>query len=75
MVEYGNGVGQVSGAGGGSGGGGGVGVGGGGPTDLGATAMDFVSDSAHRILALPPEMLLLIVVAILVGLVVLKRAF
>jgi hypothetical protein len=75
MVEYGNAVGQGSEIGGGAGGGGGSIVGGGGPTDLGATVADFVSDSAHKIMALPPEGLLLLVVIVLAGLVVLKRAF
>ena len=76
MVEYGNAVGQVSEQGGGAGGGsGGSIVGGGGPADLGATVADFVSDSANRIMALPPEGLLLLVVIVLASLVVLKRAF
>jgi hypothetical protein len=74
MVEYGHGVGQVSGQAGGGGGGGG-GLGGGGPVDLGASVSNFVSDSVDRIAALPPEMLLLLVVVIFAGLIVLRRAF
>jgi hypothetical protein len=71
MVEYGHGVGQVSGQ---SGGGAGTG-GGGSTTDLGASVSGFISDSVDRIAALPPEMLLLLVVLIFAGLIVLKRAF
>lgn len=68
MVEYGHGVGQVSGAGGGGGQRGGSG-------DVGAQAVELVSDTVDRIAALPPEMLLVLAVVILAGLVVLKRAF
>jgi hypothetical protein len=75
MVEYGNAVGQGSETGGNAGGGGGSIVGGGGSADLGATMADFVSDSADKIMALPPEGLLILVVVVLAGLVVLKRAF
>jgi hypothetical protein len=67
MVEYGNGVGQVAGGSGGK-----VGTGGG---DLGAQFVNFVTDSVDRISALPPETLLLIAVVVIVGLVVLRRAF
>ncbi len=67
MVEYGNAVGQGSGL-GGSGGGGGS-------TDVGAAVANFVSDAAHRISALPPEMLILIIVGIFAGLLILRRAF
>jgi hypothetical protein len=74
MVEYGHGVGQVSGQSGG-GGGGGTGLGNGGPTDIGASVSGFISDSVDRIAALPPEMLLLLVVLVFAGLIVLKRAF
>jgi len=67
MVEYGQGVGQATGvAGGGSGGG---------STDVGASAIGFVNDVADQIAALPPEGLLLLVVAIFVGLIFLRRAF
>jgi hypothetical protein len=67
MVEYGNGIGQVAGRAGGNGGGG--------TADLGAGASAFVSDAMHQISTMPPEMLLLIVVLILAGLFVLRRAF
>jgi hypothetical protein len=67
MVEYGNGVGQVSGrAGGGSGGG---------STDIGASLGQFVNDSAHTISTMPPAALLAGVVIIFLGLMVLKRVF
>ncbi len=69
MVEYGHGVGQVSGAGGGGGGQRG------GSGDVGAQAVELVTDTVDRIAALPPEMLLVLAVVILAGLVVLKRAF
>lgn len=68
MVEYGNGVGQVSGVGGGGGQPGGSG-------DVGAQAFELVTNTVDRIAALPPEMLVLLAVVILAGLVVLKRAF
>ncbi len=67
MVEYGQGIGQVSGQ-GGSGGQGGGG-------DMGAAAADFVSSAVDRVAALPPEGLLLLALAILAGLFILKRAF
>ena len=69
MVEYGNGVGQGTGAVSGSGGGGGGGG------DWGAAIGQFATDTADTVSAMPPAQLLLIVVAILLGLVVLKRAF
>jgi hypothetical protein len=68
MVEYGNAVDQGSGA---VGGGDRVGSGG---ADLGAGAVNFVNDTVHNVQALPPEMLLLLVVVIFAGLYVLKRA-
>jgi hypothetical protein len=68
MVEYGNAVDQ-----GGRAVGGGGSVGGGG-ADLGAGAVNFVNDTVRNVQALPPEMLLLLAVAILAGLYVLKRA-
>jgi len=70
MVEYGNAVDQGSRA---AGGGGGSSVGGGG-ADLGAGAVNFVTDTVHNVQALPPEMLVLLAVVILAGLYVLKRA-
>lgn len=68
MVEYGQGVGQATGAGGAIGGGGGS-------QDLGAGAADFVNKAVNTISSLPPETLLVIVVVILLGLIVLRRAF
>ena len=68
MVEYGNAVDQGSRA-----VGGGERVGGGG-ADLGAGAVNFMNDTVHNVQALPPEMLLLLVVVIFAGLYVLKRA-
>ncbi len=70
MVEYGAGVGEVSGQ-----AGGGAGVGGGGGGDVGAATMRSLGDAVDKIAALPPEMLLLGAILILAGLVVLKRAF
>jgi hypothetical protein len=67
VVEYGNGVGQATGAGGGGGGGG--------HTDVGAQIGRFINDSVDTIAALPPELLLAGIVAIFLGLVILKRAF
>jgi hypothetical protein len=67
MVEYGQGVGQATGtAGGGQAGG---------STDVGASAAAFVSDTVNTISALPPEALLALVVAVFLGLIVLRRAF
>ena len=65
MVEYGNGIGQVSGQGGG----------GGGQLDLGASIGNFVTDSAHTFQSLPLAGQIAVVVIFLVGLVVLRRAF
>ena len=68
MVEYGNGVGQGAGqAGGGSGGGQSL--------DAGAAMGQFVTDSVNTISAMPPAALLAGLVVILVGLMLLKRAF
>lgn len=67
MVEYGQAVGQASGAGGHATGGG--------TQDLGAGAVAFVSNTVHTISALPPETLLAIAVVIIVGLLFLRRAF
>jgi hypothetical protein len=72
MIEYGHAVGEGTGPGAGAGGGSGLG---GGPTDIGASAVDFVSNAVDRIAALPPEMLLLLGAVVLVGLIVLRRAF
>ena len=69
MVEYGNGVSGVAGqvAGGSSGGGRAV--------DLGASASQFITDSAHTLSTLPPAALLGLVVVVFLGLFFLKRAF
>ena len=66
MAEYGQAVGQVSGQGGG---------GGGGPQDIGGAAMDFVTHAVDRVSALPVETQVIIVVLLLLGLIVLRRAF
>lgn len=69
MVEYGRTVGEgTEAAGGGSGGSGGV-------TDVGASAIGAAADAIDRVASLPPEMLLLLAVVVLVGFVVLRRAF
>jgi hypothetical protein len=66
MVEYGNGIGQVSGK---------VGSGaGGGHGDIGAALGQFITDSVHKISALPPTTLVAIVAIVFIGLVVLRRA-
>jgi hypothetical protein len=70
MLEYGNDVGQ--GAGRVTGGGGG---GGGGSTDMSAQIGRAFNDSVHTLSTMPPAALLGIVVAIVIGLWVLKRAF
>ena len=66
MLEYGNGVGQGAGR---------TGGGGGGSTDMSAQIGQAVNDSIHTLSTLPPAALLGIVVAVIVGLWVLKRAF
>jgi hypothetical protein len=68
MLEYGNGVGQVSGRAGGGGSGGGT-------VDFGGQVGQAFSDAVHTVSALPPSTILLIVVLIVVGLVILRRAF
>jgi hypothetical protein len=67
MLEYGQGVGQATGAGGQATGGG--------SQDLGAGAAAFVSNTIHTVSALPPEQLVALVVVMLVGMVFLRRAF
>ncbi len=69
MVEYGNGVGTVTGVANGAGGGGG------GSMDVGAAASQFVNDATHTISTLPPEALVAIVIAVFLGLIVLRKAF
>lgn len=70
MVEYGNGVGQVAGqVTGGSSGGGGQTV------DMGASVSHFITTSMHTISTMPPAYLVVGVVVVLLGLMLLKRAF
>lgn len=69
MVEYGNGVsgvaGQVS---------GGAGTGGR-SVDVGASASQFINDSVHTLSTMPPAALLALLVVVVLGLLMLKRAF
>jgi hypothetical protein len=65
MVEYGHGVGEVGGRAGGGGGSG---------TDVGAGLANMITDSVDRVAALPPETLVLLLVLVLAGLVILRRA-
>ena len=68
MLEYGNGVGQGAGqAGGGSSGGQSL--------DVGASMGQFVTDSVNTLSTMPPAALLAGFVVIVIGLVMLKRAF
>ena len=72
MVEYGNGIshggaGQVPGGGGGA-----VGSG---PVDVGASVGHWVSSTVATVSAMPPLELLAIAAAIVVGLIILRRAF
>ena len=68
MVEYGNGIGQTTGTTGGSGGGGAQ-------MDAGAALGNFVDNAASTISTMPPAQLAFLVIAVIVGLVILKRAF
>jgi hypothetical protein len=68
MVEYGNGVGTATGVAGG-------GSHGGGSTDAGAAFGQFVSDTVNHISSLPPSTLLIGIVVIVIGFIILKRAF
>jgi hypothetical protein len=68
MVEYGNGVGQATGvAGGGSGGGGSM--------DAGAAVGQFFDSAVRTISTMPPAELALLVVVVVIGLLIFKRAF
>jgi hypothetical protein len=69
MTEYGHGVAEGAGQFGGSSGGG---TGGGG--DWGAVLGDMAGDAVRTVTALPVEQLLLLVVAIIVGFWILRRA-
>jgi hypothetical protein len=73
MVEYGHGVGEVSGGVQGASGGGNPF--GGSVPDVGARVANWVGDTVDTIVALPPHMLVLLGVAVLLGLIVLRRAF
>ncbi|HEY4189027.1 MAG TPA: hypothetical protein VGM28_01280 [Candidatus Limnocylindrales bacterium] len=68
MVEYGQGVGQATGASGTLGGGGGT-------HDLGADVGAAFHDAVHTVSTLPPQALVLIIVLVFVGLIILRRAF
>jgi hypothetical protein len=67
MVEYGNGVGTTTGLGGGSQAGG--------SGDAGVAIGQFVDNAAQTISTMPPMQLALLVLIVIVGLVILKRAF
>lgn len=69
MVEYGNGVSGVAGQVAGGSGGGGRSV------DVGASASQFITDTAHTLSTLPPAALLGLVVVVFLGLIFLRRAF
>lgn len=69
MVEYGQGVGQAAGVAGGGGGGGGQSM------DAGAAFGQFVGNAVHTIQAMPPTELAILVVIVIVGLIIFKRAF
>jgi hypothetical protein len=69
MTEYGRGVGEGAGQFGGS-----TGGGGGGGGDWGGSLVAAGSDAVDTVLSLPTEQLLLLLVVVLVGLFVLKRA-
>lgn len=69
MVEYGNGVSQVA----------GKATGGAGPAgqsvDMGASVGQFVTSSMHTLSTMPPAYLVVGFVIIVLGLIMLKRAF
>jgi len=69
MVEYGQGVGQATGVAGGGGGGGGQ------TMDAGAAIGQFVGNAVHTISTMPPTQLAILVIALVVGFVLFKRAF
>ena len=68
MVEYGQGVGQATGVAGGGGGGGGS-------MDAGAAFGQFVNNAVHTVSTMHPAQLALLVVIVVVGLLIFKRAF
>ena len=69
MVEYGNGVGHAAGEvpGGGHAAGGSI--------DVGANVSHFVNNAVHTVSTMPPEQLVLVIVAVFVGFLLLRRAF
>jgi hypothetical protein len=70
MVEYGNGISQGAGGQvGGSGGGGAVNA------DWGVAIGQAVNDAVNTVAAMPPWQLALLVILVIAGLVILKRAF
>jgi hypothetical protein len=69
MVEYGNGVGQATEVAGGGGGHAAQNL------DAGAAFGQFISNSVHTISTMPPAQLALLAVAVVIGLLILKRAF
>ena len=69
VVEYGNGVSQVAGKAGGGANPAGQSI------DLGASVGHFVSNSVHTLSTMPPAGLLALVVVVVLGLVLLRRAF
>jgi hypothetical protein len=69
MVEYGNGISGVAGQVGGGAGGGGQSV------DVGASVSQFVTTSMHTLSSVPPAYLVVGFVIVILGLIMLKRAF
>jgi hypothetical protein len=67
MAEYGQGVSTGTGAAGGIGGGGGT-------MDVGQQAANFVNDAVYTVSTLPPEALLVIAIAIIMGFILLRKA-
>lgn len=67
MVEYGQGVGQATGVAGGGGGGQ--------QMDAGAAVGQFVNNAVHTLSTMPPTQLALLVVIVVIGFVIFKRAF
>lgn len=69
MVEYGNAVSEGAGQAGGAAGGAGRSI------DVGASASQFITDSVHTLSTMPPAALLALFVVVVLGLLMLKRAF
>jgi hypothetical protein len=69
MVEYGNGVGQATEVAGGGGGHAAQNL------DAGAAFGQFISSSVHTISTMPPAQLALLAVVVVIGLLILRRAF